>query len=107
MSVLTVTNLRAWYVTRAFGIEREVRAVDDVSLAVERNEIYGLAGEFELWQIHADQDDRRGDTPPFAGGERQRDVRLRRPANRYARRDSYPTSRRYAGAICPTLCRVR
>jgi peptide/nickel transport system ATP-binding protein len=45
VSVLTVTNLRAWYVTRAFGIEREVRAVDDVSLAVERNEIYGLAGE--------------------------------------------------------------
>ena len=32
-------------VTRAFGIEREVRAVDDVSLSVARNEIYGLAGE--------------------------------------------------------------
>ena len=45
MSVLTVVNLRAWYVTRAFGIEREVRAVDDVSLSVERDEIYGLAGE--------------------------------------------------------------
>ena len=43
--VLTVSNLRAWYVTRAFGIEREVRAVDDVSLSVARNEIYGLAGE--------------------------------------------------------------
>jgi peptide/nickel transport system ATP-binding protein len=43
--VLSVTNLRAWYVTRAFGIEREVRAVDDVSLSVARNEIYGLAGE--------------------------------------------------------------
>ena len=28
-------NLRAWYVTRAFGIEREVRAVDDVSLSVD------------------------------------------------------------------------
>jgi peptide/nickel transport system ATP-binding protein len=43
--VLTVSNLRAWYVTRAFGIEREVRAVDDVSFSVARNEIYGLAGE--------------------------------------------------------------
>src|SRR6185312_1702667 len=45
MSVLTVVDLRAWYVTRAFGIEREVRAVDDVSLSVARGEIYGLAGE--------------------------------------------------------------
>jgi peptide/nickel transport system ATP-binding protein len=45
MNVLNVSNLRAWYVTRAFGIEREVRAVDDVSLSVGRNEIYGLAGE--------------------------------------------------------------
>jgi peptide/nickel transport system ATP-binding protein len=43
--VLTVSGLAAYYVTRAFGIEREVRAVDDVSLSVARNEIYGLAGE--------------------------------------------------------------
>jgi peptide/nickel transport system ATP-binding protein len=45
MNVLTVSNLRAYYVTAAFGIEREVRAVDDVSLSVADNEIYGLAGE--------------------------------------------------------------
>jgi peptide/nickel transport system ATP-binding protein len=45
MSALTVSNLSAWSITRAFGIEREVRAVDDVSLSVARNEIYGLAGE--------------------------------------------------------------
>jgi peptide/nickel transport system ATP-binding protein len=45
MNMLTVSNLRAYYVTRAFGIEREVRAVDDVSLSVAHNEIYGLAGE--------------------------------------------------------------
>jgi peptide/nickel transport system ATP-binding protein len=45
MNVLTVSNLRAWYVTRAFGVERDVRAVDDVSLSVPHNEIYGLAGE--------------------------------------------------------------
>jgi peptide/nickel transport system ATP-binding protein len=43
--VVNVTNLRAWYVTRQFGVQREVRAVDDVSLQVRRNEIYGLAGE--------------------------------------------------------------
>ena len=45
MNILTVSNLRAYYATHAFGIEREVRAVDDVSLSVARNEIYGLAGE--------------------------------------------------------------
>jgi peptide/nickel transport system ATP-binding protein len=43
--ILEVNDLRAYYVTSVFGIAREVRAVDDVSLAIERNEIYGLAGE--------------------------------------------------------------
>ena len=43
--VLVVSDLRAYYRTSAFGIEREVRAVDDVSLTIEANEIYGLAGE--------------------------------------------------------------
>jgi peptide/nickel transport system ATP-binding protein len=43
--VLTVSGLRAYYQTSAFGIDREVRAVDDVSLHVNANEIYGLAGE--------------------------------------------------------------
>lgn len=45
MNVLTVSDLRAHYVTQAFGIQRDVRAVDGVSLSVARNEIYGLAGE--------------------------------------------------------------
>ena len=43
--VLAVTGLRAYYQTSSFGIEREVRAVDDVSFHVNANEIYGLAGE--------------------------------------------------------------
>src|SRR6185503_10874649 len=43
--VLVVSELRAYYRTSAFGVEREVRAVDDVSLTIEANEIYGLAGE--------------------------------------------------------------
>ena len=42
---LSVENLRAYYVTHYFGVEREVRAVDDISLVVRRNEIFGLAGE--------------------------------------------------------------
>jgi peptide/nickel transport system ATP-binding protein len=43
--VLRIEGLRAWYQVRAFGIEREVRAVDEVDLRIERDEIYGLAGE--------------------------------------------------------------
>ncbi|MBI3514742.1 MAG: ATP-binding cassette domain-containing protein, partial [Proteobacteria bacterium] len=43
--ILAVRGLRAYYRTRAFGVTREVRAVDDVSFAVARDEIYGLAGE--------------------------------------------------------------
>src|SRR5262245_1877792 len=43
--VLDVANLRAYYQTRHFGVSRDVRAVDGVSLHVNRNEIYGLAGE--------------------------------------------------------------
>ena len=43
--VLAVERLRAYYQMKYFGIDREVRAVDDISLHVNRNEIYGLAGE--------------------------------------------------------------
>jgi len=43
--VLTVSNLRAYYQTKYFGVSREVRAVDGVSLLIDRDEIYGLAGE--------------------------------------------------------------
>ncbi len=43
--VLKVDRLRAYYQTHYYGVEREVRAVDDISLHVERNEVYGLAGE--------------------------------------------------------------
>lgn len=43
--VLTVRDLHAYYLVSAFGVTREVRAVDDVSLTIRRNEIYGLAGE--------------------------------------------------------------
>ncbi len=43
--VLTVEDLKAYYRTRHFGIEREVRAVDGVSFEVRDQEIYGIAGE--------------------------------------------------------------
>jgi peptide/nickel transport system ATP-binding protein len=43
--VLEVRDLRAYYQTHYFGVVREVRAVDEISLAIMPNEIYGLAGE--------------------------------------------------------------
>jgi len=44
-AALAVENLKAYYHTRHFGVSRDVTAVDDVSLKVRHNEIYGLAGE--------------------------------------------------------------
>lgn len=43
--VLTVQNLKAYYQMAYFGVKREVRAVDDITLTVRKNEIYGIAGE--------------------------------------------------------------
>lgn len=45
MSLLQVENLRAYYRTEVYGTSRTVRAVDGVSFNLERNEIYGVAGE--------------------------------------------------------------
>jgi peptide/nickel transport system ATP-binding protein len=45
MSLLRVENLRAYYKTEMYGISRQVRAVDDVTITLEPNEIYGVAGE--------------------------------------------------------------
>lgn len=44
-AILKVDQLRAYYVLNHFGLQREVRAVDNVSLEIRRNEIYGIAGE--------------------------------------------------------------
>lgn len=40
-----IKNLRAYYITDAYGVRRTVRAVDDISIAIRKNEIYGIAGE--------------------------------------------------------------
>src|SRR6185503_8818391 len=43
--VADINHLRAYYITEAYGVHRTVKAVDNVSLAIRENEIYGIAGE--------------------------------------------------------------
>jgi peptide/nickel transport system ATP-binding protein len=43
--VLRARSLRASYVTHLFGTDREVQVVEDVSLSIRRNEVFGIAGE--------------------------------------------------------------
>src|SRR5712664_1058738 len=43
--ILEASNLKAYYMTRAFGVERTVKAVDDISLQIEEGEVFGIAGE--------------------------------------------------------------
>lgn len=38
-------NLKAYYITQAFGVERTVKAVDDISMEIREGEVYGIAGE--------------------------------------------------------------
>ena len=61
---------------RRSGSTREVRAVDDITLEVAQNEIYGLAGEFELRQVQPDQDAGARDPAAAARGGRQRHVSI-------------------------------
>ncbi|HEU5103893.1 MAG TPA: ABC transporter ATP-binding protein [Roseiflexaceae bacterium] len=44
-TVAEIKNLRAYYITEAYGVHRTVKAVDDISLDIRENEIYGIAGE--------------------------------------------------------------
>ena len=44
-TVLEVKDLKAYYLMNYFGVQREVRAVDDITMNVKRNEVYGIAGE--------------------------------------------------------------
>jgi peptide/nickel transport system ATP-binding protein len=43
--VLETKELKASYVTHLYGIDREVQVVDHVTIAIRRNEVYGIAGE--------------------------------------------------------------
>jgi peptide/nickel transport system ATP-binding protein len=43
--ILEARNLRAYYMTRAYGVERTVKAVDNISLQIKEGEVFGIAGE--------------------------------------------------------------
>ena len=46
MSVIAdVKDLRAYYITSVYGVQRTVKAVDDVSIEIRANEVYGIVGE--------------------------------------------------------------
>ena len=43
--ILQVEGLKAYYQMNYFGVNREVRAVDDITMTMRKNEVYGIAGE--------------------------------------------------------------
>ena len=43
--IVEATNLKAYYITKAYGVERTVKAVDNISLKINEGEVYGIAGE--------------------------------------------------------------
>jgi peptide/nickel transport system ATP-binding protein len=44
-NIIEANNLKAYYITNAYGIERTVKAVDNISLKIKEGEVYGIAGE--------------------------------------------------------------
>lgn len=44
-TIVDVQGLKAHYITKAYGVERVVQAVDGISMQIKEGEIYGIAGE--------------------------------------------------------------
>ncbi|MBV7328210.1 ABC transporter ATP-binding protein [Chloroflexi bacterium TSY] len=44
-NIVEAKNLKAYYITKAYGVERTVKAVDDISIQIRSGEVYGIAGE--------------------------------------------------------------
>lgn len=44
-AIIETQNLKAYYITHAYGVERTVQAVDDITLTINEGEVYGIAGE--------------------------------------------------------------
>ena len=45
MAVLRIDRLKAYYITNVYGVKRTVKAVDDASFNIDKNQIFGIAGE--------------------------------------------------------------
>jgi peptide/nickel transport system ATP-binding protein len=43
--ILETSNLKAYYITQAYGVQRTVKAVDDISIEIREGEVYGIVGE--------------------------------------------------------------
>ena len=104
--VLTVSGLRAYSRTSAFGVDREVRAVDDISLSIATNEIYGLAGESSSGKTTLIKTIADAIRPPLKvlAGSVGFNFHDRRATSTVLRRGN---CRRSAGSIFPTSCRAR
>ena len=44
-TILKAVNLKAFYILDVHGTQKVVKAVNDVSLEIRENEVYGIAGE--------------------------------------------------------------
>ena len=44
-AIIEANNLKAYYITNAYGVARTVKAVDNISMSINEGEIYGIAGE--------------------------------------------------------------
>jgi peptide/nickel transport system ATP-binding protein len=44
-AIVEANRLKAFYLTHAYGVERTVKAVDNISLQIQEGEVYGIAGE--------------------------------------------------------------
>lgn len=44
-AIVEAKHLKAYYITRAYGVERTVKAADNISIQVKEGEVYGIAGE--------------------------------------------------------------
>lgn len=45
MAVVKVEKLKAYYVTGIYGVKRTIKAIEDLSLEINKNEVLGIAGE--------------------------------------------------------------
>jgi peptide/nickel transport system ATP-binding protein len=44
-NIVEADNLKAYYITQAFGVVRSVKAVDGITIHIREGEVYGIAGE--------------------------------------------------------------